>query len=81
MSGRWGATCAAGAAVLWLACTGASAATLEVGPGKRFARIEEANARAKPGDVVLVYPLADGAAWFQRLYEKEPGLMKVVLIP
>ena len=26
-------------------------------------------------------PLADGAAWFQRLYDKEPGLMKVVLNP
>jgi hypothetical protein len=32
------------------------AATLEVGPGKRFARIEEANAHARPGDVILVYP-------------------------
>ncbi|UCD82741.1 MAG: galactitol-1-phosphate 5-dehydrogenase [Desulfobacterales bacterium] len=26
-------------------------------------------------------PLADGARWFQRLYEKEPGLMKVILNP
>lgn len=26
-------------------------------------------------------PLRDGAAWFQRLYHKEPGLMKVILIP
>jgi L-iditol 2-dehydrogenase len=26
-------------------------------------------------------PLADGAAWFQRLYRGEPGLMKVVLLP
>jgi threonine dehydrogenase-like Zn-dependent dehydrogenase len=26
-------------------------------------------------------PLADGAAWFSRLYRKEPGLMKVVLKP
>ena len=26
-------------------------------------------------------PLADGAAWFDRLYRKEPGLMKVVLKP
>ena len=26
-------------------------------------------------------PLADGAEWFQRLYDKEPGLMKVVLNP
>lgn len=34
--------------------------TLEVGPGKRFARIEEANAKAREGDVVLVYPQANG---------------------
>jgi L-iditol 2-dehydrogenase len=26
-------------------------------------------------------PLADGAHWFQRLYEKEKGLIKVVLTP
>ena len=24
-------------------------------------------------------PLAEGAAWFDRLYRKEPGLLKVVL--
>jgi L-iditol 2-dehydrogenase len=26
-------------------------------------------------------PLADGAQWFDRLYQKEPGLMKVILTP
>ena len=26
-------------------------------------------------------PLAEGAAWFDRLYRKEPGLLKVVLKP
>ena len=26
-------------------------------------------------------PLAEGAAWFKRLYDREPGLLKVVLIP
>lgn len=26
-------------------------------------------------------PLADGAAWFERLHQKEPGLLKVVLQP
>jgi L-iditol 2-dehydrogenase len=26
-------------------------------------------------------PLSDGADWFKRLYDKEPGLIKVVLIP
>jgi L-iditol 2-dehydrogenase len=28
-----------------------------------------------------VAPLADGAFWFKRLYEREPGLMKVILTP
>jgi L-iditol 2-dehydrogenase len=28
-----------------------------------------------------VAPLAEGAAWFRRLYDREPGLMKVVLEP
>ena len=26
-------------------------------------------------------PLSDGAAWFERLYMKEPGLIKIVMIP
>ena len=26
-------------------------------------------------------PLSDGAAWFERLYNKEKGLMKVILKP
>jgi threonine dehydrogenase-like Zn-dependent dehydrogenase len=26
-------------------------------------------------------PLAEGAGWFKRLYEKEPGLFKVILEP
>ena len=26
-------------------------------------------------------PLADGAEWFQRLYNKEKGLVKVILTP
>jgi len=32
---------------------------LEVGPGRAFARIEEANAKAQPGDVILVHPRRD----------------------
>jgi L-iditol 2-dehydrogenase len=28
-----------------------------------------------------VAPLADGASWFRRLYEREPGLIKVILKP
>jgi L-iditol 2-dehydrogenase len=31
--------------------------------------------------VSAVAPLADGASWFQRLYDREPGLLKVVLRP
>jgi L-iditol 2-dehydrogenase len=31
--------------------------------------------------VSAVTPLEDGAAWFKRLYEREPGLLKVVLAP
>jgi L-iditol 2-dehydrogenase len=31
--------------------------------------------------ISAVVPLADGAAWFDRLYGGEPGLMKVVLRP
>ena len=38
----------------------AIAATLEVGPGKRFDRIEKAIVVAKPGDTIEVYPLPGG---------------------
>jgi L-iditol 2-dehydrogenase len=31
--------------------------------------------------ISAVAPLADGAGWFRRLYDKEPGLMKVILTP
>jgi hypothetical protein len=34
-----------------------------VGPTKALQRIEDANARATPGDVILVFPLAHGAAY------------------
>ncbi|MDP6379913.1 MAG: right-handed parallel beta-helix repeat-containing protein, partial [Phycisphaerae bacterium] len=49
-------------AVVLLLCVSATpvfAATLTVGPGKQFRYIEDANVRAKPGDVVLVFPLKD----------------------
>jgi L-iditol 2-dehydrogenase len=26
-------------------------------------------------------PLAEGGSWFKRLYEREPGLLKVILLP
>jgi L-iditol 2-dehydrogenase len=31
--------------------------------------------------ISAVAPLEDGAAWFQRLYSREPGLLKIVLEP
>jgi L-iditol 2-dehydrogenase len=31
--------------------------------------------------ISAVAPLADGASWFQRLYGREPGLLKVILKP
>ncbi len=31
--------------------------------------------------ISAVAPLNDGAAWFERLYNHEPGLLKVVLQP
>jgi len=50
-------------AVMALACLDAAAATLEVGPGKQFSRIEEANAKAHAGDIILVYPRPGGKAY------------------
>jgi L-iditol 2-dehydrogenase len=31
--------------------------------------------------ISAVAPLADGPEWFERLYAREPGLLKVVLSP
>ncbi len=60
--------------LLWLPSP-ASAATLEVGPGKPFARIEEANANAQPGDVVLVHPRQDGQPYDQTaVYVRQENL-------
>ena len=33
------------------------------------------------GLISAVSPLAEGPAWFERLYAGEPGLMKVILQP
>jgi hypothetical protein len=38
---------------------------LEVGPGKPFASIEGANVRARPGDMILVYPRENGVPYEQ----------------
>jgi L-iditol 2-dehydrogenase len=31
--------------------------------------------------ISAVAPLSEGASWFNRLYNKEPGLNKVILVP
>lgn len=46
-----------------LPCGNALAATLEIGPQKRFTRIEDAVAVARAGDEVRVFPLAGGQAY------------------
>ena len=48
---------------IFIFVTSTRAATLKVGPGKRFAGIEQAYADAKPSDVILVHPLKDGRAY------------------
>lgn len=50
-----------GALLAGLLCGSAAAATLQVGPGKRFGRIAEAVASASPGDVIEVDPAGDHA--------------------
>jgi len=42
-----------------------SAATLEVGDGKPFQRIEDAVTQAKPGDEIVVHPKNDGTSYRQ----------------
>lgn len=49
----------------------AASAERTIGPGKDFARIEDAYAAAAPGDVILVYPLTDGEP-----YEKTAVLVR-----
>jgi hypothetical protein len=43
----------------------APAETLDVGPGKPFARIEEAAKKAVPDDVIQIHPLPDGKPYTQ----------------
>ncbi|MDR1936066.1 MAG: galactitol-1-phosphate 5-dehydrogenase [Candidatus Accumulibacter sp.] len=41
-----------------------------------------ANGRVKVDEMIsAVVPLAEAASWFQRLYQAEPGLMKVIVTP
>ena len=51
------------------------AASLKVGPGKHFSKIEDANNAAKPGDIILVYPLEDGKPYEKTaVYVRQPRL-------
>ncbi len=51
-------------AAFWAAGTGRIlAGDLTVGPGQAFARLEEALAKAQPGDVIKVLPPADNVAY------------------
>jgi L-iditol 2-dehydrogenase len=41
-----------------------------------------ASGRIKVGPMIsAVAPLGEGPAWFERLYAREPNLMKVILDP
>lgn len=49
--------------------------TLQVGPGKEFARIEDAYEAAKPNDTIEVYPLPNNEPYRQvALLVRKPGL-------
>ncbi len=51
-------------------------AELTVGPGKSFARIEPALAKATPGDVILVFPLEDNKPYGQvAVYVAKPNIV------
>ena len=60
---------------LALLLSSASAGTLEVGPGRRFDRIEAAVARARPGDTILVHARKGGSAYEKAaVYVRTPRL-------
>jgi hypothetical protein len=61
MKPRW--MCLAILALAALPASVALAAELDVGPGKPFARIEDALAKAQPGDTILVFPQAQDAPY------------------
>jgi len=65
--GRITLLCVAAVSLAW----NAPAATLEVGAGKTFARVEDANSQAQPGDVILVHALPNGQP-----YEKTAVLVR-----
>lgn len=60
---------------MFAACCTCLGATLEVGPGRDYDRIEAAVAKAQPGDVIVVHPQPDNAP-YQRVavYITTPGL-------
>jgi hypothetical protein len=51
------------------------AASLEVGPGKQFRRIEAAHDAAQPGDVILIFPSTDNPPYAKTaVYVRKPRL-------
>lgn len=58
-AGRWKISRLSVVIILLVPSVIAAPAPLEVGPGHAFERIEDAHAKSKPGDVILVYPRAD----------------------
>ena len=59
---------------LLLAAT-AAAANLEVGPGQPFTRIEDAAAKAAPGDVILIHPREGGQPYEKTaVFVRQKGL-------
>lgn len=75
LPGGWGKPSRPILLVLGMACA-ATSADLEVGPGKRFARIEEANLAARAGDRILVYPLANDVPYeATAVFVRQPGLV------
>jgi hypothetical protein len=55
---------------LVLFCAGAQAATLNIGPGKRYAALSEAMKEAEPGDTLAIYP----GQYFDCAFVSQPRL-------
>ena len=49
--------------------------------GKRSDAADQRGAINVDPLISSVAPLSEGASWFQRLYQKEKGLLKVILVP
>jgi hypothetical protein len=60
---------------IFLSIVTAAAANLEVGPGKPLARIEDAAAKAAPGDTILIHPREGGQPYEKTaIFVRQKGL-------